>query len=191
MKTALSRFLVRWYQASDQPLPAWLERACRRDATLSREQHVEQRLTSRLRSDVRPATVESSAFLKAKVLRELSTASAKPKGGSVRWFGSSVTVACSLALGVLVAALWLARPEAPSGTLPSPVATTEAPSAGGSRGLPAVATLPALVRDASWENPLDKEMDRVMADALGAVRFVASSFLPSEPPPQAPLPKSS
>ncbi len=190
MKTALYRFLIRWHQASDQPLPAWLERACHRDASLARVHDNEQRLTSRFRTDARPASLESSPFLKPKVLRIMSADTRTPSRPPLRWIGSVAALACVLALGVWVSVSWLSTPGDPTPSSQPQLATTEDPPAPASASLPPVATLPSVVRDASWANPLDREMERVLADALGAVRFVASSFLPSEPPAETPSPSS-
>ncbi|MFO1448836.1 MAG: hypothetical protein U1F61_11830 [Opitutaceae bacterium] len=176
MKTAVLRFLVRWYQASDQPLPPWLDRATRHDSCLSATRAEEELLTSHLRAHPAAPGIEASPFLKSKVLHALARESAgQDRSRSVRWIMPSAAVAGALALGLLLAATWLSRsPNQPSVSTPSALAAVH-PTPGTAPAVSAAQPVPE-----AWSNPLDDEMDKVVADARGAVRFLASAFLPSE-----------
>jgi hypothetical protein len=177
MKTAFLRFLVRWYQASDQTLPPWLDQACRRNPCLAATRQEEELLSSRLRAHPPTADIAASPFLKSKVLHTLTREAAdrEATAPAARWTMPSAAVAGALALGLLLAAVWLSRDPAIPGVSDRPAlaAVTPHPTA-----LPAaVAVAPQI--PPGWANPLDEEMASVVADADRAVRFLASAFLPS------------
>lgn len=176
MKTAVLRFLVRWYQASDQPLPPWLERTVRNTPELASIRSEEVQLTSLLRSQAPVNGVVASPFLKSKVLHALARDTAdSQRSRTSRWILPSAAVAASLALGLLLASTWLSH-TGPSSDTATPSAFTSVTPA-------PVEAEPILVAKgipAAWANPLDQEIASVVADAEGAVRFLASAFLPSE-----------
>jgi len=176
MKTAVLRFLVRWYQASDQPLPPWLERTVRNTPKLAAVRDEEAQLTSLLGTPALVPGVAASPFLKSKVLHALARDSADSKRSrTTRWVLPSAAVAASLALGLLLASMWLPHTAPPSGSSPPSALATVIPPPAESQPIAIAQQIPG-----AWANPLDQEMASVVADAEGAVRFLASAFLPSE-----------
>jgi len=176
MKTAVLRFLVRWYQASDQPLPPWLDRAVRNTPELAAIRDEEAQLTSFLRSPAPVPGVMASPFLKSKVLHTLARDSADSERSlTARWVLPSAAVAATLALGLLLASTWLSRTAPPPGTPSSSSLATLTPPPAESQSVAIAQRIPA-----AWANPLDQEIAGVVADAEGAIRFLASAFLPSE-----------
>ncbi|HRE07667.1 MAG TPA: hypothetical protein PKX00_18775 [Opitutaceae bacterium] len=178
MKTALLRFLVRWYQASDQNLPPWLDRACQRTPSLAATLQEEALLSSRLRAHPRQADIAPSPFLKSKVLHTLTREAVDrdETAPAARWTMPSAAVAGALALVLLLAAVWLSREPAGSGVSDRPALAAVTPHP---TPLPAPVSVAQQIPQ-NWANPLDAEMASVVADADRAVRFLASAFLPSE-----------
>ena len=177
MKTALLRFLVRWYQASDQSLPPWLDHACQRNPCLAATRDEEALLSSGLRAPPPTANVTPSPFLKAKVLHTLTRESVDREASApaARWAMPSAAVAGALALGLLLAAVWLSRAPTVPGVSDHPALAVVTPQP---TSLPAAVSGPQQI-PLAWANPLDEEMASVVADADRAVRFLASAFLPS------------
>ncbi len=181
MKTSFQKILVRWYHASDKPLPGWLERACGRDPALARERDAETALSERFHQDVRPARHDASPFLAGRVARALNEpqpARSSPARARLSWVVAA-GAACALAL---VVSRW--NHFGKGGDFPPDpthaglvAASTEPPR---SASAASAAQLAADVRkEAGWVNPLDQEINHVIADARGALRFLATSFLPT------------
>ncbi|HRE80774.1 MAG TPA: hypothetical protein PLN52_06985 [Opitutaceae bacterium] len=193
MTFVIKRFLIRWYQVSDRPLPGWLQRACDCDPRLAAELSAELGVTERLRVDARPPVIDPSPYLAARVNYAVKDSMARRGSFAVRNGFRMAALAGAVCLALLLFSRW---PAPSSGTITDPrLATTEStltlnPSGretvGIKSGDAAVATVaspdaravtgaaPAL----NWENPLDQEVNLVIADAKDAVRFLTTSFLP-------------
>lgn len=181
MKTSFQKILIRWYHASDKPLPRWLDRACERDPALARERDAEAMLTQRFRQDARPAACEASPFLAGRVVRALkepTRSSPSPLRAGLPWLVAA-GAACALAL---VVSRWNFQEGGgdiqPGSNHPQIAATTTEPQAGSSLAL-TVQPATGLGKGGTWVNPLDQEIDHVIADARGALNFLATSFLPT------------
>lgn len=179
---ALKRFLLRWYQASDQPLPAWLERACVCDPRLRADRDAEAGLTQRLRTEPRPPSIEASPYLAARVNYGVKTSKARRAIFDVSKGFRMAALAGVVCVAFLLLSRWPVS-EAPTETGLGMAKTT--PDSASLAPLNSV--VPAVISGESsggsakaslWENPLDQEVNLVLADAKGAVRFLATRFLP-------------
>lgn len=176
MKRAILRFLAEWRQAADQPLPGWLERACRRDPQLSQELQAGIRLTAELRRDPRERRLDRPSGLAGRVFGELAAESAAAsktrRPQAFAWVG---VAACAALLAAVALRFESEEPRAPGG---EPLAAVEIPTtlelAASQEHL---AAFEALGRE--WVNPLDQEIGYVIADARNALDFLKSSFVPS------------
>lgn len=176
MKTFFQKVLIRWFHASDRPLPGWLARACECTPELAKERDAEGSLSRRLGSDARPAQRGASPYLAQRVagaVREV------PKGHeSGRWslLPQITWVAAACVVALLVVRLdFLGGPE--KGTADAD--TSVAAIAPASSSISAVHAASPGDRLPGWVNPLDQEVDDVIADARGALQFLATSFLPT------------
>lgn len=176
MKTFLQKLLIRWYHVSDKPLPDWLARACERTPELARERDVEGALSRRLRSDVRPAQNGASPYLAqrvARAVREIPKARESSKRAllpQLTW----VAAACVVALIVVRLDFLGGR----KGVTPD-VETHQTAVVSPQSSLPAPQVASPAAGIPGWVNPLDQEVDDVIADARGALQFLATSFLPT------------
>jgi len=179
MKNSLKLSLIRWYHVSDKPLPPWLQRACERDPQLAAEAQAETALTLQFRHDPRPPVREASSFLGARVARSLKTPIARADSPWRVGFRMAV-LAGALCVGVLFSR-WMAPSHAPVGTSAVGQTTLVSTQPGTERTTMVVRTPLAVGTPGkpAWVNPLDREVEHVIADAKGAVRFLAASFLPS------------
>ncbi|MBP7143080.1 MAG: hypothetical protein KBA71_14310 [Opitutaceae bacterium] len=176
MKTFLQKLLIRWCHVNDKPLPDWLARACERTPALAKERDVEGALSRRLRSDVRPAQSGASPYLAQRVagaIREIPKARESSKWSilpQITW----VAAACVVAL-VAVRLDFLGGRKVMTPDLET--RQTAVVSTSASLPEPQVASPSAGIP--GWVNPLDQEVEDVIADARGALHFLATSFLPT------------
>jgi len=177
MNAHLKKLLIRWYNVSERPLPAWLARACDCDPALARERDAEAALTRRFRQDARPAQREVSPFFVARVSRAMQE---NPRART-SWFRRGAP-GLVLAGAACLVALVLVRRTFPTGVRlqsaddPAQIAVSiSQPSSS------AVVTPSGLSgeRGSGWVNPLDQEVEHVISDARGALHFLATSFLPA------------
>lgn len=178
MKNRFYTFLIRWYSAQSKPLPQWLDRASTVDTDLAVVRSEEETLSDALKLGSEPsASVLDPVAMSAKIMASLDesgerddfeeTGSEEPSGGSV-WRVVALPLAVAAAVAVF---LTLGVSMQQSEGVP-PVSFTEVQ-------IEDVESTPADVEVASWQNPLDAEVENVLADAKGAVGFLASTFLPS------------
>lgn len=164
MKKKFYTFLINWYQASDKPLPQWLEKACESDPDLKAE--MKDGLDLSLGLDARDfeQVAEPSSDLSQRINRALSRGEAKPETTpfNLQLIGLAAAACLAIALGYHLLQPE-SEPEAPR------ITKIETPA------IPEVAIIPP-----DWKNPLDQEIEYVMADAKGAIDFLAASFLPSK-----------
>lgn len=186
MKTRFLITLIRWRQASDQPLPAWLDRACRHDPRLQAEREHGQALSQALRGLARPVELPVSPSLEQRIRRSL-TATPRPSSRSLAdfWNATGLATAACAALALVVALVLFQRYGTPDTSLQAvtPTSPDSRPAPSARPDLIAstvIDTTSAVVSgQVPWANPLRQEMSNVMADARGAMRFLAGNFLPS------------
>lgn len=183
MKKAVCRFLINWYQASDAPLPAWLQRASDKDATLAEERDLGDSLTRSLRQSPNESEDFGADSMAARVMRQITEENYLAEqeersqfawGG---WMRGASLAACACVIAVLAVQFGVFRSSdkidsdtiqvSPTGELASSAMSVE-----GSVG---DALLP-LASD--WKNPLDQEIEYVISDAKGALGFLADNFVP-------------
>lgn len=172
MKKAVCKTLINWYQASDKPLPGWLERACAKDPDLRGEKLFGDELTKALRSRPNAAAPIEGDSMAARVLKQITEedylaeraeeGKAPSWGAWIRYGGMATAV-----LAVAFAGFQFLDTEQNE---PSQVAIVpiEQPSQG---------LLEEIGGD--WKNPLDQEIEYIVSDAKGALGFLASNFVPS------------
>lgn len=178
MKKAIYRLLINWYQASDNPLPAWLERACDKDANLANERGFGDELTRALKRHPNDGMPPAEGSMASRVLRQLAEEdycaeqeqrSASPAWGAwVRGAGISVA-AVALALA---AYRFLDTSNSRLGGEGDVIAIDENQATDGLGE-------DLLELGENWKNPLDQEIDYIVSDAKGALGFLATSFVPS------------
>ncbi len=155
-------------ELSDRPVPRWLQRACDRDVIISLELDGHEALTQELSSNPEVERIEPNPYLADRIIRELD----EDESTSVlsnSWKEISLGIAACIV--VALAVNWAGNREtAESVTIVEHVEESIA--------LNGLAS--SLVSSQSdWQNPLDEEMDNVMENAMGAIDFLADSFLPS------------
>ncbi len=180
MKTHILLFLIRWHLASDNPLPPWLERACRRSTVLATARDEEQRLTTGLRATPPSPQSGISPQFEGRLLRTLRTTPAVQTRGfnrpSPALIGGGLLAAAALTIAVIHTRSIPATSEDPATTtvaLSPPPIDDAAPSID-------VAQAKTLRPGDFGPGALERELQYVLADAKGALRFLASNFLPSD-----------
>ncbi len=164
MKKKFYTFLINWYQASDRPLPQWLKKACESDPSLKAEWEDGLDLSANLDARDFEKIAEPSTNLSERINRVLGESEAKPEATPFNFQVVGLAAAACLAIALGYHFLQVeSEPEAPR------ITKIETPT------IPEVAIVPA-----DWKNPLDQEIEYVVADAKGAIDFLAASFLPSK-----------
>ena len=166
MKKRIQRILISWYSISDNPLPKWLQRACDKDIGLQLDLEEERRLTQALKSEYEEPVEELDDGFARAVFNELDEKPTPlPEAGP--WKEIAIGVAACVAIAL--ALQWKGGPfETENGDLVHETSLE-------SRDISQVLSLAEI----DWKNPLDEEMENVLADAQGAVDFLTESFLPS------------
>ena len=181
MKRRILSALIDWYQSSDQELPAWLDRACRKDPVLAKERAEGEILTRALERAPQPRPGKSRSNLAAKVMRQITEedyAAAQAGSGSsgFAWAGWIAKSGAVAAVALVAAVVFQFRTDdqkvEPEAADPAPLAVNEEPI-----DLPQIDPS-AIQIDEDWENPLNKEIKYVISDAKGALGFLANSFVP-------------
>ncbi len=174
MKKPIYKILINWYQASDKELPAWLERACENDPSLSQERQFGDELTRALQKRPNDSTPFEGASMASRVLRQITEEdylAEREQGESAPVWGAWVRnlgmAAAALAVA-LVGYQYLDTKSVVDGD-GGTVAIVENDMS--TDGLLEVAT--------DWKNPLDQEIEYIVSDAKGALGFLASTFVPS------------
>lgn len=174
MKKILQRALVNWYQVSEKPLPRWLKRACDKDSELGKEKAFGEELTRALRKRPNDSGSSVGDNMAARVLNQISEEDYRAhqeesaSGNWGVWLRSSGFAAAVLTMG-LVMYQFLGTDVADSDSEAEVLVVNEDDATAGSSD--------EMAED--WQNPLDQEMDYIVADAKGAIGFLASSFIPS------------
>ncbi len=173
MKTPIYKFLINWYQASDKELPAWLERACKKDKRLSREKGFGDELTRELQKRPNGSTSIHADSMASRVLKQIAEEDylaeqeeerSSAWGAWVRNAGMAVA-----ALAVVLAGYHYLDTDPDLVGEGSAVTVVENRTA--TDGLLEIAE--------GWKNPLDQEIEYIVSDAKGALGFLADSFVPS------------
>ncbi len=170
MKKRIQLFLIRWYEASDKPLPQWLERACDDDLVLGLELDEERDLTRELKSKPKRESLEPNPDLANRIMRSLDERET-PDASPVPWKEISFGIAACVAIALAIQ--FVNNPSESGETL----IVENAPTVESKEVLLSAPEFLANVND--WKNPLDQEIEYVMEDAKGALDFLAESFLPS------------
>ncbi|MDQ8200606.1 hypothetical protein QEH56_20740 [Pelagicoccus enzymogenes] len=173
MKTSIYRLLINWYQASDKKLPAWLERACQNDPSLSDEKSFGDELTRELRS--RPEAFDSMGgeSMTSRVLRQIAEedyeesqdSQASPVFGA--WVRNAGLAMAALAVAFAGYRFLDTKSEIADGGEIAVVTPDQTATDG----------LLEIAED--WKNPLDQEIEYIVSDAKGALGFLANNFVPS------------
>lgn len=173
MKKLLFKFAINWYEVSEKPLPAWLDLACEKDESLSRERDFGAELTRDLKKLPNDTPPTESGNLTARVLKQLAeedylaeqaSRSDSNSGGWLRMAGMATAAIAVAFFGIQMLNTF-----------------DEVPVDGGA----AVAVKDTTATDglldvaADWNNPLDQEIDYIVADAKGALDFLTTTFVPS------------
>ncbi|MBC2607450.1 hypothetical protein [Pelagicoccus albus] len=177
MKKSLYRIAINWYQASDKPLPAWLERACQKDDSLAAEKRFGDDLTRSLKrspNDREPITGDDMA---SRVLRQITEedylAEQQQSDSSAGFAGWARGV------GMAAAAFTIAL-----GAYQFLDTDNGLPNGGESGAIVMIESEKAtdgLLEDVTedWKNPLDQEVEYIVSDAKNALSFLATTFVPS------------
>lgn len=196
MKRKFYRWMVEWKQANEQPLPKWLEAACERDPVLARERERGEALTRSLRRSVAKEAdpLMGTRSLADRVLRQIAEEdyqaareAEETAGRSLGWFAlwRNASLAALACMAVVASVVWFERGEEP-GPGPAPIGEVVKPriivveTPLPLPELPKVAGLAKLESTLARPNPLDQEIEYMIADAKGALGFLANSFVPSQ-----------
>ncbi len=177
MKNQLYSLLIRWYATNDSQLPQWLFTACQRDQSLWKLYELENKLSESLSQSsgnknhegVRPELTEK---ILAAIREESLTITSHPEKRNhfKRNWKLGIAFAGVSGLTALIVLSVLSTVTMDENSIELAVSAQ---------------TPTTLVSDdlfetpKDWENPLDREIDNVIADARGAFGFLASNFLPS------------
>ncbi len=196
MRRRIYHWILEWKQANEQPLPRWLERACGRDPELGRERERGEGLTRSLR---RPVAKEADPLmgtrsLADRALRQIAEEDYQAErkaeeisSRSLGWFAlwRNASLAALACMAVVASVVWFERGDEP-GPGPAPIAEVVKPriivveTPLPLPELPKVGGLARLESTLARPNPLDQEIKYMIADAKGALGFLANGFVPSQ-----------
>ncbi|EDY83450.1 hypothetical protein VDG1235_3077 [Verrucomicrobiia bacterium DG1235] len=178
MKKPLYKILINWYQASDKPLPKWLEQACQKDETLANERDFGDELTLVLKKRPNDSMSIAEDSMASRVLRQITeedylAEQERTNGVSVwaGWIRSAGMAAAALALTVVAYQFLNTDRELPNEENAITVVANGQATDGIADDL--------LTVSEDWKNPLDQEIEYIVSDAKGALGFLATNFVPS------------
>lgn len=176
MKKTIQTFLINWYQASDKPLPKWLERACEKDRSLALERELGDELTTSLKQRPNGSSPIAGDSMAARVMRQITEedyAADQEMDRKASWGGWVRSAGMAMAVVALVAVAIQFLDTNTQGPIDNVVVKTTDPS-------PAANPETDLLEiGTDWKNPLDQEIEYIVSDAKGALGFLANSFVPS------------
>lgn len=174
MKKRIYKVLINWYQASDKDLPQWLEEACARDTDLKTELSFGDELTQALKKSPNGMEALESDSMAARVLSKITEEDYLAEQELERrpiwgvWARNAGMVAAAFAIALVAYQTLNTESTSPEGDPTVAVANIGAATDGLLEGV-----------SEDWKNPLDQEIEYIVADAKGALGFLASTFVPS------------
>jgi hypothetical protein len=175
--------LIRWFSALSShptaPPPTWVEHHLQRCASCRAERDDLARLETQLRATAGAVRLEPPPFLAARAAHAVAVVANAPlsQGRGLARPAWLLAGGLALGLGIVGGRLWLGSPvpapEAVAGVW-EPARVSEA----------LAVTDPASLLAASQrlDDPLQRELDLILADARTAARSLAGAFLPADRP---------
>lgn len=175
--------LVRWFAALGSnptaPPPAWVAHHLARCVSCRAERDELARLETHLRATISAVRREPPPFLAARAAHAVAAVANPPvsQGRNLARPAGLLAGGLALGLGIVGGRLWW------ESTVPTPEASVVAWEPTRVREALAV-TDPGSLLAASQrlDDPLQRELDLLLADARTAARSLAGAFLPADPP---------